>query len=75
MSGWRELKGEGERGSGGETGEEGDGRGGRHTPAEPVVVLLARVADRDIVLRLALCDFEAVAGDDDVGCVGAACGG
>lgn len=55
--------------------EMGDGRGGRHTAAEPVLVLLARVADQGVALRLALCDFEGVAGDDDVGCVGAACVG
>lgn len=47
----------------------------KHTPAEPVLVLLARVADRDVALRLALCDFKGFAGDDDVGCVGAAWGG
>lgn len=53
--------------------EKGDERGKR-TPAEPVLVLLAGVADRDVALRLPLCDFEGVAGDDDVGCVGAAWG-
>jgi len=57
-------------------GEEGElgGKRGKRTPAEPVLVLLARIADRDVALRLALCDFEGVAGDDDVGCVGAAWG-
>lgn len=61
---------EGRRRNGREKGHER----GKRTPAEPVLVLLAGVADRDVALRLPLCDFEGVAGDDDVGCVGAAWG-
>ena len=58
-----------------EVGKEGERKGGEHTSAEPVLVLLARVADRDVALRAALRDAETVTGDDDVGCVGAAWGG
>jgi len=49
--------------------------GEKRTPAEPVLVLLAGVAGHGVALWAALCYFEAVAGDDDVGCVGTACPG
>lgn len=51
---------------------EWDDGGERHTAAEPMHVLASRLADHGIAFGASVSGFEAGAGDEGVGCVGAA---